>query len=394
MEIKLPQSVLFILNRLKENGHRGDIVGGPVRDYLLGKTPSDFDITTDASPARIKEIFSDFRTVDTGIAHGTVTVVISGESFEITTYRIDGEYKDSRHPESVSFTTELSEDLARRDFTVNAMAYNPEHGITDCYGGREDLENKLIRAVGDPRVRFSEDALRILRGARFASVLGFKIEEKTDEAMRELCGLLKNVSVERIFTEWRKLISGESAYSVIRDYRDLIGVFLPELCEDMPDESRFNAAQPLVRMISLFYSKDGGGGNRFLQATRRLHTDNRTREVGVIALDDGGRIDTSSAFGIKLGMSEYGEEAVRVKIELEILLGIRDSSAKTEWERIITQKEPYRISDLDISGNDLVAQGLRGASVGAAMKGLLVAVMKGELENNRAALIKHLADNR
>ena len=392
MEIKLPRNVTFILDRLKENGHRGDIVGGPVRDYLLGKTPNDFDITTDATPDRVKDIFSDVRTVDTGIAHGTVTVVLRGESFEITTYRIDGEYRDARHPESVSFTKDIREDLARRDFTVNAMAYSPEHGITDCYGGREDLDGRLIRAVGDPKLRFSEDALRILRGARFASVLGFDIEENTDLAMRELCHLLKLVSAERIFAEWRKLIGGADAYRVIKKYPEIIRTFLPEITEELPDEKRFNSAEPLARMLSLFYEESACGGAKFAEAMRRLHTDSRTREIGAVALDDSGRIDTSCAFGIKLGMSEYGEEAVRVKIELEILLGKRDEKTRELWESIVSGREPYRISDLDISGNDLIAMGLTGAAVGAAMRHLLRLVMLGEVENKRAALIKRLSD--
>ena len=165
--MRLPENVMLIIERLGARGYRADVVGGPVRDFLLGKTPSDFDLTTDALPEQIKAAFSDLRTVDTGIKHGTVSVIIGGEQYEITTYRIDGEYTDSRHPDSVTFTPDITEDLRRRDFTMNAIAYNPRAGITDPFGGREDVARGVIRAVGEPRLRFTEDALRILRGVRF-----------------------------------------------------------------------------------------------------------------------------------------------------------------------------------------------------------------------------------
>ena len=156
--MRLDENVLFIIERLRAGGYRADVVGGPVRDFLLGKTPSDFDLTTDALPEQIKSAFSDHRTVDTGIKHGTVALILDGEQYEITTYRIDGEYTDSRHPDSVTFTPDITEDLRRRDFTMNAIAYNPTEGITDPFGGREDVAHGVIRAVGEPRVRFTEDA--------------------------------------------------------------------------------------------------------------------------------------------------------------------------------------------------------------------------------------------
>ena len=206
MNFPLPKTVEYIISTLEGAGYRADVVGGSVRDFLLGKTPSDYDITTDATPDMTKEVFRHERTIDTGIKHGTVGLYLDGEVYEITTHRVDGEYKDSRHPESVSFTTDIKEDLARRDFTVNAMAFSPRFGITDPFGGREDLENQIIRAVGDPTLRFTEDALRILRAVRFASVLGFEIEEKTALALGEKADLLKNVSPERIWVELKKNI--------------------------------------------------------------------------------------------------------------------------------------------------------------------------------------------
>ena len=181
--MRLPENVNYIISRLREYGYRADVVGGPVRDFLLGKVPSDYDLTTDATPDKVKEIFNSHRTVDVGIQHGTVALILDGEQYEITTYRVDGEYSDSRHPDSVAFTVDIAEDLRRRDFTMNAIAYNPTDGITDPYGGEEDVRARLIRAVGDPVTRFTEDALRILRGARFASVLGFTVDEETASAI-------------------------------------------------------------------------------------------------------------------------------------------------------------------------------------------------------------------
>ena len=211
IKIHLPSEVRLIIDRLNKGGYRADIVGGSVRDAHLGREIGDYDITTDAPPERTAELFSDFRTVETGIKHGTLTVVIDKAPYEITTYRTDGEYLDNRHPSSVSFTRELSLDLSRRDFTVNAMCYNERDGLTDLFDGRGDLERRLIRTVGEPPLRFSEDALRILRALRFASVLDFEIEENTARAVREYAHLLENVSRERIYTEWLKLLSGRGA---------------------------------------------------------------------------------------------------------------------------------------------------------------------------------------
>lgn len=202
--IKMPEKVEYIIQKLQDNGYEAYIVGGCVRDSILGRTPGDWDITTSAKPHQVKEVFH--RTVDTGIEHGTVTVMLDKEGFEVTTYRIDGEYEDSRHPKSVEFTASLREDLARRDFTINAMAYNPLSGLVDLYEGLEDLKQKRIRCVGCAGQRFDEDALRILRAVRFGAQLGFDIEPATARAIREKAPLLKNISAERIRTELVKLL--------------------------------------------------------------------------------------------------------------------------------------------------------------------------------------------
>lgn len=202
--IQMPKKVEYIIKKLQDNGYEAYIVGGCVRDSILGRVPGDWDITTSAKPWQVKKVFD--RTVDTGIEHGTVTVLLDKEGFEVTTYRIDGEYEDSRHPKSVEFTGSLREDLARRDFTINAMAYNPSTGIVDLYEGLEDLKKKRVRCVGCAGQRFDEDALRILRAVRFAAQLKFDIEPKTAQAIREKAHLLKNISAERIQAELVKLL--------------------------------------------------------------------------------------------------------------------------------------------------------------------------------------------
>ena len=199
MVIQIPEKVNKIIHLLQENGYDAYAVGGCVRDSLLGRIPADWDITTSARPLEVKRLFR--RTVDTGLQHGTVTVMLGKDGFEVTTYRIDGEYEDSRHPKEVIFTGKLEEDLKRRDFTINAMAYNDREGLVDVFGGAEDLKNQVIRCVGNPRERFTEDALRIMRAVRFSAQLGFSIEEETKRAAGELAETLKKISAERIHTE-------------------------------------------------------------------------------------------------------------------------------------------------------------------------------------------------
>ena len=204
MVIQIPEKVNKIIHLLQKNGYDAYAVGGCVRDSLLGRIPADWDITTSARPLEVKNLFK--RTIDTGLQHGTVTVMMGKEGFEVTTYRIDGEYEDSRHPKEVIFTGKLEEDLKRRDFTINAMAYNDREGLVDVFGGAKDLENQIIRCVGDPSERFTEDALRIMRAVRFSAQLGFSIEEETKRAAGELAETLKKISAERIHTELVKLL--------------------------------------------------------------------------------------------------------------------------------------------------------------------------------------------
>jgi tRNA nucleotidyltransferase (CCA-adding enzyme) len=314
--------------------------------------------------------------------------VLNGENYEITTYRIDGEYLDSRHPESVEFTTELSEDLSRRDFTMNALCYNPKQGITDLHGGKSDIGARLIRAVGDPEMRFTEDALRIIRGIRFAAVLGFDIEEKTAAAMEKCAHLLSNVSSERIFTEWKKLISGDYAYPIIDKYRNVIKVFLPEVAHTpLPNRERFDSSDPLPRMISLFKS---AGGEKYRAAMARLKTDSQTRDAGFLTLTSMKNYDTSSRLGIKILMSELGAEIASLRLKVEYILGIREHEETSLVENILKAREPYMVSELDINGSDLISLGIKGPKIGQVMRKLLRLVMEDKLKNARSDLIAHV----
>ncbi len=227
MNIVLPQDVIKIIERLESCGHEAYAVGGCVRDSILGKEPADWDITTSASPEEVKALFT--HTIDTGIAHGTVTIMCGKCGYEVTTYRIDGEYKDGRHPESVAFTNLLSEDLRRRDFTINAMAYNQTEGLVDLFGGMQDLQDGVIRCVGEATERFSEDALRMLRAVRFAAQLGFSIDKATYDAICALAPTIARVSMERIMVELVKLLTSAHPEEMRTVYAcGLTGIFLPE----------------------------------------------------------------------------------------------------------------------------------------------------------------------
>ena len=385
--MKLSTGALYILDTLESAGYRADVVGGPVRDFMLGKEPSDYDITTSALPEEVKAVFAEHKTVDTGIRHGTVTVIVDSEPYEITTYRTDGEYKDSRHPESVSFTSDITEDLARRDFTVNAMAYSPRYGITDPFGGREDLTLRTIRAVGEPSVRFGEDALRILRAVRFSSVLGFEIEPATADALRSLSHLLTNISAERIYTEWTKLLTGESAYSVIRDFSDVISVIIPELSSlTLPHPEHFLAAEPFIRHLALFALSSHSPSDAWDSAMRRLRAPTAYRESGIAVLShlDVATVDSLSDAGRLLHV--LGAERTRMLVSLKILLGDFDARQSLTVEDYISRGMPYSISDLSVRGDDMLRLGVRGREIGEMLERMLVSVIDGELENTREAL--------
>lgn len=385
--IDLPRDVCLILSRLHNNGYSADVVGGPVRDFFLGETPSDYDITTSATPDRIKEIFSDMRTVDTGILHGTVTVVLGGENYEITTYRIDGEYKDSRHPDSVTFTSDLNEDLARRDFTVNAMAYSPLSGISDPFDGRGDIDRRIIRTVGDPVRRFEEDALRMLRALRFSSKLDFDIEEATRVTIFELWHRLSGVSRERVWVELYKLFSGKRAYSVLKEYASLLAELLSLSEIKLPSRELFEDVGWYLRLLSVFALSSIDPALNFERAMRKLRTDNRTRECGASVLGMIGE-NISGDYALLKVASRIGAENTLLLLRLRAVLG-EDTSVRLErFNALIESGTPYRISDLNIDGKRLMELGAKGRTVGELLSSLLDSVMSGKVENTESALIR------
>ena len=229
MKIILPSNIEYVLTTLENNGYEAYIVGGCVRDFLLGKTPYDYDVTTNATPEQVKACFLKNKVIETGLKHGTVTVLTDDGNVEITTYRIDGDYKDNRHPDKVIFSANIEDDVKRRDFTVNSIAYNPQKGFVDLFNGRDDIETGIITCVGNPDERFNEDALRILRALRFASVLGFDISSETSDSIHRNKNLINNVSVERIWSEFKKILCGKNAHIILEEYVDVIGVFIPEI---------------------------------------------------------------------------------------------------------------------------------------------------------------------
>lgn len=382
----LSADILYIIRRLASAGHRADIVGGSVRDFLMGDTPHDYDMATDATPEEMKAVFSDERIIETGIRHGTLTLLLHGEPYEITTYRVDGDYGDHRHPNGVSFTRSLTEDLARRDLTVNAIAYHPEEGFTDPFGGREDLSARLLRAVGDPDRRFSEDALRILRTLRFAATLGFRIEEGTEAALLRKAPLLSNVSVERVDTEWQKWIGGAHAPEVLLRYRAVLPYIFPELASKEPTLPR--GCPPALRTLALF-APYPDAPDCFDTAMRRLHADNRRRERGTSVL---------RALHASLGtdaellalLRTLGEKNMQTLLSLRGLFGIAQEGEREALSRLLSDGAPYLLSHLAVGGGDLAALGYRGREIGAGLERLLALVIEGRVKNEREALLRAL----
>ncbi len=384
MKMKLPEDVNYILGKLLDSGYEAYVVGGAVRDFLLGDKPGDYDITTSALPSEMKSVFKNEKTLDTGIKHGTVSIILNHKAYEVTTYRIDGEYLDARHPESVSFTRNISEDLSRRDFTVNAMAYNEESGLVDLFSGEEDLKSGVIRAVGFAEKRFEEDALRILRALRFASKLDFKIEENTSKAIFKKASLLSKVAKERIYTEWIKLLEGKGAHRIIDAYRDVVKVFIPELDEiSLPEEEKFSEADSSLRFISLFADK---GAAAWLGALESLRADNKIKLLGKILLENF-KSKLYSEYEMKLLLSKIGEENTEKLLNFRKLCGEISNEEEKLLEKIITEKACFRLSDMALSGNDLAKIGIFGRKTGEILTKALDAVMMGEIENEKDKLI-------
>lgn len=390
-KMDIPRDVEFIIDRLEAGGYHANVVGGAVRDSLLSRPLGDFDITTDATPEEIKAAFADLRTIDTGIKHGTVTVVIDHTPYEITTYRIDGDYKDNRHPDSVTFTRSLGEDLKRRDFTVNAMAYNPREGLTDLFGGVDDAKNGLIRAVGDARVRFDEDALRILRGLRFSSVLGFEIEDKTADAIREKAPLLSGVSGERIYQELKKLLFGASASGTLISFADTLSLSLGGVVvSDYPTDGELEGALLSTRFALIFLLNSDSPIVAADRAFDLLKADNSTRNATKGALLAYEHVDFSGKSAILHSLAAFGADDVYGALALGLITGRFTVADKESLESVMADDPVYTVAHLAIGGHDLAALGYRGRAIGETLGILLNAVIDGKCKNEKNELIGFL----
>ena len=430
MKLTLGEDVLYIIKTLEAHGHRADVVGGCVRDFLMGKEPFDIDITTSASPEEMKAVFAGERTVETGIKHGTLTRLLHGTPYEITTYRVDGEYVDHRHPEEVIFTKTLSEDLARRDFTVNAMCYSPNGGLTDLYGGREDLEKKIIRAVGEPERRFTEDALRILRGLRFSATLGFAIEENTAAAMRKCARLLSFVSAERVLVEWKKLLGGKDARRILLSFADVLAVAIPALSDlavsDIPslegllaeermlllfalmppsakEDAHTFSPEPLPpsgREVAFAQQKTEGAratpenakrnASRFESAALALRTDRAFLRRGVSILTHLFDDDKGNEESLCLLLHHLQTEGAISALRIRVALSMTDEKRLKDLLALIEKHPCTTLADLAVGGKELSAMGYRGNSIGEGLTYLLYEVMGGRVENRPEALLSHL----
>ena len=435
MQIILPDDVKYIIKALESAGFEGFAVGGCVRDSILGKTPNDWDITTNARPEAVKKIFR--HTIDTGIAHGTVTVMLRKTGYEVTTYRIDGKYTDGRHPDNVSFAVNLEDDLSRRDFTVNAMAYNESRGLVDLFGGMEDLDKKQIRCVGVPKERFGEDALRMLRALRFSATLGFEVEKDTYDAIKELSYTLEKVSAERIYTELIKLLTSDEPQKIRDCYlTGLTKVFMPEYdemvgipqnnphhCYDVEEHTlkvlENTPPEKVIRLAALFHdigkplchTVDENGIDHFhghqsvseevsRRILKRLKCDNYTlSKVSLLVLNHDVRTEAEKR-PVRRLINRIGADNIEGLLRLQIADTMAQSNYMREEKlkridelRIIVEEieksgEAVNLKGLTIDGNDLKALGfMPGRTLGAALKALLDQVLDDPSLNNREYLL-------
>ena len=441
--MELPGTVSDLISRLEKAGYSAYAVGGCVRDSLRSLTPHDWDLCTSARPEEMQEVFRGERVVETGLRHGTLTVILDHVPYEITTFRTDGAYTDHRHPDSVSFVRDVAGDLSRRDFTVNAMAYSARTGLIDLFGGREDLDRRVIRCVGVPRDRFTEDALRILRALRFASVLYFTVDPETDAALRELAPTLKDIAAERIREELFKLLCGPGAGRILRAYPDVLACVIPDIrpmigydqrnhhhsydlwehtvqgIENVPPEADLRLTMLLhdTGKPSVCTLDDHGEahyrGHQAVSAeiaervTDALRCDRATRDR-VIRLvryhdiplrTDSGAVNLDRPFLLRR-LNRFGEEDLRALFLIHradrIATGYstrqrEDQRMKERMEALdalLAEQPCFTLRDLAVNGSDLTRLGLKGPAVGEALSKLLEAVMDGDLPNEKEELLK------
>lgn len=438
MNLPLSPGAAKALALLQAAGYEAWIVGGCVRDALLGLPPKDYDLTTSALPEETQRVFAAYPRIETGLRHGTVTVLLEGEPLEITTYRVDGAYSDARHPDGVTFTRSLRQDAARRDFTINAMAYAPGWGLQDFFGGQADLARGILRAVGAAEKRFREDALRILRALRFASVLDFTLEGETARAARACAPLLAAVSAERVSGELGKLLCGKAAGRVLRDYPDVLGVVLPEIlpmvgldhrnphhCYDVwthttvavdhvPPELPLRLAMLLhdIGKPDTFSLGEDGQGHFYGHPRRsvelaegilsRLRFPRRTRERVLTLVRYHDAVLEESPQRVRRWLNKLGPEV------FFDLLAIQGGDAAAQAPAYCTRLDHLRrlealarqvldqapcltVRDLAVGGEDLLALGYRGPAIGRALRALLDQVLSETVSNEKNALLQRLA---
>jgi tRNA nucleotidyltransferase (CCA-adding enzyme) len=436
--ISLPEPVNIAVGLLENAGYEAFIVGGCVRDFLLGKDPKDIDITTNAVPKIVQQLFKDFKVIETGLQHGTVTIIIRSFPMEITTYRIDGEYSDNRRPDQVSFDSTLEQDLSRRDFTINALAYNNKTGVVDFHSGVNDLNDHLIRCVGNPSKRFDEDALRILRGLRFASVLGFHIDESTASAMFNQKELMRSISHERIAMEFIKLLCGINVKQILMEYADVLGFIIPELLpmkgfnqntpyhiydvllhtavalENIPPNPHLRLAvffhdigKPLTYSvgedgIGHFYGHGVESERIALDVLTRLKFDNFTKERVCALVKYHDVPFEANRHSVRKWLNRLSPEV----LDELILLKRADNFAQSPGvfsrqqtydqiealrNQILEERACFSLKDLKINGNDLKTAGIsEGKEIGEILRHLLDMVMKEDVENERGKLLDYV----
>ena len=435
--IAVPPDLSEAIRRFEEAGEEAYLVGGCLRDALMGRTPHDFDLAVSAAPEKTADLFADRNVIRTGIRHGTVTVSLDRQFVEMTTFRTESGYSDGRHPDSVSFSRSICEDLSRRDFTINAMAYSSRTGLIDPFGGRDDLKRRVIRCVGDPDVRFSEDALRLLRAFRFASVLDFEIETETARAMRRTRERLKAVSGERIAEEIKKAVVGPAFGRLMSAYTFLVTVFWPELAPavGMDQQNPHHTydllthlvktvdslpADPILRIAGLlhdvgkppcrsfdadgvahYYRHASVGAAMAEKMLTRLHF-SRTdtdRIVRLIRFHDGVIEPTESA--IRHRLNQLGPAGLSDLLSLQQadraargpgrpIPDREDVCLRGLLNDVLQKNACFKTAQLAVNGHDLMAEGLFGPAIGRALDLLLEAVMNGETENEKTDLIAYL----
>lgn len=382
MQIKIPNYISLAISMLEAGGYAAYVVGGCVRDVLLNKEPNDWDICTSALPKQTMEVFKDYKLVTSGVKHGTVCVIINHLPVEITTFRIDGEYKDNRRPDSITFTLSLSEDLKRRDFTINAMAYSEKSGLVDLNGGITDLNNQTIRCVGDAGTRFDEDALRIMRALRFSAQLGFNIDKSTQNAILKKKELLRNISAERITDEFTKLVLSDNYYKVLNEYKEVIRVFLP--CFDTDFKDIVTARDIRLRLALALSSSRCSIEDIFgiLRLPKAIKS-----QVKVI-LENKNSIITPDKYEIKKYLSVFGKELFGLILSFKTYCGEDVTHQQQIFNNILKNSECYSIRQLNISGNDILKLGLDNRQdIGKILDYLLDEVMSGLTQNDKNSLL-------